>query len=351
MLGHVLRRCNFSRRKVPLLMSLCALCVFAVNIYAFEASPESPSPAGLAPMVITLDKSSREKGGIATAEIAQASHEREAHAYGTVLSLKSLAELGGRWAQARARVENAEARLDASRAEYSRQKALYSQKESSSLKAFQAAESTWRENRSNLRAARDSQAAMEGAARQEWGDVITGWVLANDPQYSRLLSREFLIQVTVSPNEEMTSMPREITIQTPGRNRLKGGLISPAPRTAPEIQGLSYFYSVPARGAQLRADMNVTAFLSVGPPLKGFLIPEGAVVWENGAPIVFVRTGADQFTARPVSTETATVGGYFVTSGFTAGESVVVRGAQALLSEFLLSSSGQMRGGAKKDDD
>lgn len=86
--------------------------------------------------------------------------------------------------------------------------------------------------------------------------------------------------------------------------------------------------------------MNVAVFLPAGPTIGGFLVPSSAVVWQNGQPLVFVQTGAEHFTARPIATNIPVPGGYLVTSGFSAAERVVVDGAQVLLSVALLAGQG-----------
>ena len=66
--------------------------------------------------------------------------------------------------------------------------------------------------------------------------------------------------------------------------------------------------------------------------------------------LVFVQTDTEHFTARPVATNIPLPGGYLATNGFSAGERLVVEGAQDLLSEALLSGS-KAAGGGEGDND
>jgi hypothetical protein len=110
-------------------------------------------------------------------------------------------------------------------------------------------------------------------------------------------------------------------------------LVSPSPHTDPRVQGLSFFYVASAATPRLVPGMNILAYLPVGPQVSGVVIPAPAIVWWQGKAWVYVQQGADRFVRREVPTENQVHDGWFVTREFSAGDRLVVRGAQALLSE------------------
>ncbi len=79
-----------------------------------------------------------------------------------------------------------------------------------------------------------------------------------------------------------------------------------------------------------------------GEPLAGVILPRDAVVRAEGAGWVYVLNSAGEaFTRIPIALDHPTEAGWFVTKGVTAGENVVVAGAQQLLSLELKSAGGE----------
>jgi hypothetical protein len=67
------------------------------------------------------------------------------------------------------------------------------------------------------------------------------------------------------------------------------------------------------------------------------VVPEGAVVRTGDRAWAYAQIAPTQFERRQLEVSMPAARGWFVTSGFTAGDQVVVTGAQALLSEELKS--------------
>jgi multidrug efflux pump subunit AcrA (membrane-fusion protein) len=67
------------------------------------------------------------------------------------------------------------------------------------------------------------------------------------------------------------------------------------------------------------------------------VVPEAAIVRTGDREWAYVRIAPTQFERRQLEVTVPTPRGWFVTSGFAAGDHVVVTGAQALLSKELKS--------------
>lgn len=67
--------------------------------------------------------------------------------------------------------------------------------------------------------------------------------------------------------------------------------------------------------------------------ISGAIVPASAVVWLEGKAWAYVREDRDRFVRREVFTKQRMGEGWLVTKNFSAGDRVVVQGAQLLLSE------------------
>jgi hypothetical protein len=284
--------------------------------------------------VITLDRGTRHHSGIVVAPLEPTSHQEELRAYGTVVDLGDLIDLRKSLATAKADVEKAQAGLEASRKEYERLKALHAENRNISDKALQAAAAAWRGDAASVHAAQDTLRAWEGSAQQRWGGVLTKWVFDPSPAFDRLLQRQdVLLHITLPADTPLASASQTATIQAQDGTLAAATLVSPSPRTDARIQGMSVFYLAPAQTPGLLPGMNVLAYLPVGPQVQGVVVPASAIVWWQGKTWVYGEKDENHFVRREISTETPVQQGWFVAKHLAAGDRLVVRGAQLLLSE------------------
>lgn len=114
----------------------------------------------------------------------------------------------------------------------------------------------------------------------------------------------------------------------------------------PAAQGQSYLFRLRETRLGLRPGLAVTARIPVpGPTRQGIVIPSAAIVRLAGKAYVYVQTAANAFVRKEVTLDQSTEGGYLSTGTVSAGDRVVIQGAQLLLSEEFKS---QIAGDADK---
>jgi multidrug efflux pump subunit AcrA (membrane-fusion protein) len=115
-----------------------------------------------------------------------------------------------------------------------------------------------------------------------------------------------------------------------------GGALSVDPQTL----GQGSMLIVKTNSLKLVPGEAITGFLKVpGEPLTGVMLPSEAIIRTEGSGWVYVlNSGGDQFTRTRVQLDHPIETGWFVTSGVTTNDYVVVSGAQILLSEELKAS-------------
>lgn len=286
--------------------------------------------------IVTIDTASQQAIGLQTIVPRPAPYQDQIRAFGTVLDLATLTTLNTNYVAAVSQLKTAEARLAASRPAYERAQALYA-KNIGNLVQVQTTEAALIGDNAAVEAAQSQVRTLAATAIQEWGPVIGQALVSGSGLVTRLIERqEFLLQITVPPGRNLNPPPTA-TVEVPGgTRRTEVRYISPATRTDPKIQGLSFFYAAAANSGVLPG-MNTRAFLVSGSPVDGYVIPPSAIVWWAGHAWVYVNIEKDAFTRRQIPTDMP-VGddGAFVVpvSAFSEPEPViVVTGAQMLLSE------------------
>jgi len=278
---------------------------------------------------LTVDQDVQTQSGIQAGTLGNAMAADGPAAYGAVIDLQPLVELAGRHASALADLGAARAAAAATRAELARVQALYEDDRNVSLKAVGAARAADAASVAKVSIAQATANAIADSIRQQFGTAVTGW--ATSPASAELAPfaarREVLIRI-VMPSQAGPAQ-KTITLYGSDPSPIHARLVSASPQTDPNIQGQAYFY-------------RAAAALAVGTRLIGHLgekqgqgldIPAAAIVWYGGQPWAYVRTRPTLFERRAVDQGMPRNGDYLVTTGFKAGEEVVVRGAQLLLSE------------------
>ena len=342
---------NPASRRRPVLGIAAAVVVIALGvliIWGFvlgrteatrEAERERPVKAPLRVSaengvpVITLDDETRQRSGITTVVPSPAPYQDQVRAYGTVLDPARLTEIANAYANANAQLQTAQAKLGASKTALERARNLYNDQQNVSLAQLQGAEATFRTDQAAVNAAESQVRTLSATAQQEWGPVLGKGLIGGRPMIRRLIERQdFLVQVTLPPGVSLSAPPATAALQGAAEGRTTIELVSPATRTDPKIQGVSYFYVVPAKSGALPG-MNVLAFLPSGRSVQGMTVPPAAIVWWQDRAWIYRCIRDNVFSRIQIPTEQPAEGGAYIVSNLPKDAELVTNGAQMLLSE------------------
>jgi len=164
--------------------------------------------------------------------------------------------------------------------------------------------------------------------------VEAGQVLLEVADYSRPLVRVAWLDSSGSaPPARLTVGPASAAARVAAR------LVGPAPDADPVTRRPAYLYRAERAWPGATPGTPVVAYAELRAPTagdsgaKGVLVPEAAVVQWQGLAWAYRARGPDRFERVRVVTDHPAAGGWVVSGRLAAGDSVVVRGAEELLSE------------------
>ena len=109
-------------------------------------------------------------------------------------------------------------------------------------------------------------------------------------------------------------------------------IISVSNKSDNVLQGETYFLET--KTLNLRPGMRLYAWIPEDKNLKwGVVIEDEALVWHAGQMWAYIQTDEEYFVRKALINPIDTGDGWFVQENFDEGDSVVVQGAQLLLSE------------------
>ncbi|HUF36694.1 MAG TPA: hypothetical protein VMN37_12135 [Gemmatimonadales bacterium] len=129
--------------------------------------------------------------------------------------------------------------------------------------------------------------------------------------------------------------PRTLVLAPPDPGgRIGSRLIGPAPQADPLTRRPAFLYRADRAWPGSAPGTPVTALApSESPATPGAMVPDAAVVQWDGLAWAYRRRGADTFERVAVPTDRPVAGGWLAPRGLAAGDTVVITGAQELLSE------------------
>lgn len=204
-----------------------------------------------------------------------------------------------------------------------------------SVRALQTAEAT---------ALRDGLAVQSARERLvlSWGKGVAGQ--EDLPAFARsLVSLDAaLVRVDLPVGETAKEPPTGARITTLSGQAADAEFLEPAPNVDAQMQGRGYVFLLKPNSLRLTVGESVVGYAKIhGEPLAGVIVPREAVVRAEGAGWVYVLNAAgDAFTRVEIALERPIEAGWFVSKGLSAGQYVVVTGAQQLLSFEVRSAGG-----------
>ncbi len=330
--------------------TLFVLLMLGQNLYANDDDdhpatiPASPHPAaetgsahpdGQTGLPLLLSPVRQQQSGLKTKALAAYSLRTEALAYGRVLDIRPLLELHSRYRSAQSELAIADAALGVAQKSHDRLESLHRESIIATRDLIQA-ESQLAADQARQQAAVRHVREVREEALQSFGPELSKLTVEGE---SRLLQNlvdhsVVLVLIALPANQSMPVKIHTITIAPSGEQgkSKQARLIAPAPKTEEVTQGETWYFEANSAGLRtgMRLDAGVPQSAQASP---GVLIPLSAIVWHEGLPWVFEKTGVDRFLRRSVGAHRELGEDWFVSKGFVAHEDVVVVGAQMLLSE------------------
>ncbi|PPD48745.1 MAG: hypothetical protein CTY14_00840 [Methylotenera sp.] len=287
--------------------------------------------------IISISPAAQKQSDILTSPLKASSHQASISTYGNVVSIDSLIELRNRYLAVKSEIDVLKATLSHDKSEFERLKALNQDNKNVSDKALAGAAANTKSDETKITAAESNAKNISDSIRQLWGDTLAQHAI--NPKTSNLLqalisNKRVLIQTTLPFDAAEPKQNSSIMIAPTAApsHTMSAQYVSPAPLTNSTIQGKTYFYHAVTN--ELRAGMQINATTATSTKKSnGVIVPNNAIIWYAGKPWVYQKTGADQFSRKPIHTNIEVDDGWFYQGHLKANDEVVISGAQLLLSE------------------
>jgi hypothetical protein len=286
--------------------------------------------------VVRISRQAQEASGVVSSPLQKHTLQAETRWYGSVVNLQPLLELRLRYLAALQEANVLRPALARSKAEYQRVRALYRDDRNASERALQSAEAEWKADQARLDAASGQAANVRALVRQQWGEALSAWAVdEQSAQFARFMEQQdVLLQVVAAYDQAPPRKDTPFKLAALGveRSAVDATFVSSSAQADPLLSGRSWYFR--AAAANLGAGTRVVVSSASRAEQKaGVMVPAAAVVWHAGKAWIYMQHEADEFMRREVPTQDPVSDGWFVASGFSPGDKVVVSGAQLLLSE------------------
>jgi hypothetical protein len=298
---------------------------------------------------VSLPVSAQTAQGVELAALQPADAVDLADAVASVRDVSPLLATAANLASVQAQVRADAAAAAAARAEAARLQALLG-KGYVALRDVQSANATAAAAQATHTADIARFAALRADARAQWGEVLAVQAARGPTALADYADgRASLVELAL-PDEPDLAPAAQITLHGPAVGSVEAHLLGAAPSTDAVVQGASWFYRADAGGLRSGQRLAVRMALA-GNHAAAVQVPREAVVWYAGQPWVYVERAPGQFQRVPLPARTRGEGGWIVDGALHAGQRVVVRGGELLLTQELKPPPGTAPAGGDDDDD
>lgn len=265
--------------------------------------------------------------------------------------------LAGQYLDAQSAVAESEAELEAARGSFESKKSLNANGKMVSDRQLEEAESRLNVVEAHLSAARRKLALLDDqrsnaerglkpldVVAERGGQVVEvltapGEVVESGQPLFRLSGLNHLIariELPLGDTWTVPASPARIALACGDAAVCNAHTIGRAARVGGKTHGETWLLAVETNDPRYCPGAPVSAYLpTAGAALQGVLVPDGAIIRYGGLVWVFVADESGTFERKPIALHSPTSSGWFVMNGLKSGDSVVVAGAQMLLSEQL----------------
>ena len=278
---------------------------------------------------IELDSAIQQKMGLETRRVHSASVPVYRLTYGKVLDLTPLLKFRRDCLIGRTKQQQAQKQFNLSGKALKRLEKMFKNK-ATSLRKLEQQRRVWLADQAQLRLTQVELAALLAETRLRWGRLAD--VFCQPNLVARLLSGEEKILTITKPIEEIATNIKQLELNINQQKQTvtvqpmaTGDLFDPA------TQSTYRLYKTTA--SPLHPGQHFSVELPLAQQINtGLFIPQQSMLWHLGQAFIYIKTDQNHFQHRNIDHAIPVHKGYLVKDALEAGEEIVTRGAQQLLS-------------------
>ena len=330
-----------------LIIGLLWLIVYLGKDEIFRASIDSDSGivseseveilVSIEKKIITLPNSIIKNSGIESQIISESKNQSLYSSYGYVVNLKNLIDYKTNYSNINFEINKLNTQLKEESQHFKKLKFLNEDNKNIADSVVHEKEIEINNLRNNLNIQKSNKNNLLQTISQEWGNPFKE--LLTHPKKSLLKnifnSETRLLKITITDNKLQKLIPSELMVSSLNqpKNKYKANFITKSPIGNPDIQGRAYFYLTSSNSLMMGSKINAFIKTGEGSHVKKFHIPKSAIVWNDGKPWIYAKSGNNSFLRHPLLKMKEVNEGWIVQFNNISPKEIVTKGAQLLLSE------------------